>query len=47
MRGRENQFFDAMRLDVELEKQIKTFAEKEKLPAKIAGEFVVRVEVSK
>ena len=34
MRGRENQFFDAMRLDVELEKQVKQFAEQEKLTAR-------------
>ncbi len=43
LRGRENQFFDAMRLDVELEEQIKKFAEQEKLTAKVTREFVVEV----
>ena len=43
MRGRENQFFDAMRLDVELEEQVKRFAEQEKLTAKVTREFVVRI----
>ncbi len=44
LRGRENQFFDAMRLDVELEEQIKKFAEQEKLTAKITREFLVEVK---
>ena len=43
MKGRENQFFDAMRLDVELEEQVKKFAEQEKLTAKATREFVVEV----
>ena len=43
MRGRENQFFDAMRLDVELEEQVKRFAEQEKLMAKVQREFVIKV----
>ena len=43
MRGRERQFFDAMRLDVELEEQIKQFAEQEKFTVKITREFVVKV----
>lgn len=43
MRGRENQFFDAMRLDVELEEQIKQFAAQEKLTAKVQREFVIKV----
>ena len=46
MKRQENQFFDAMRLDMELEEQIKTFTEKEKLTAKITREFVVKVEGS-
>lgn len=41
MKGRESQFFDAMRLDVELEEQVKKFAEQEKLTAKVTREFVV------
>lgn len=41
MKGRERQFFDAMRLDVELEEQVKKFAEQEKLTAKITREFVI------
>ncbi len=44
MKGRENQFFDAMRLDVELEEQVKKFAEQEKLTAMIRREFLVKVE---
>ena len=44
MHGRESQFFDAMRLDMELEEQIKAFAEKEKLTAKVTRDFVVKVE---
>lgn len=46
MKRQENQFFDAMRLDVELEEKIKAFAEKEKLTAKVQREFVVRVRCS-
>lgn len=46
-KGRESQFFDAIRLDVELEEQVKKFAEQEKLTAKAQREFVVKVEVSK
>ena len=44
MKKQESQFFDAMRLDLELEEQIKEFAEKEKLTAKVIREFVVKVE---
>lgn len=44
MKGRESQFFDAMRLDVELEEQMKQFAEQEKLTAKVTREFVVEVK---
>lgn len=44
MKRQENQFFDAMRLDMELEEQIKAFTEKEKLTAKVTREFVVKVE---
>ena len=44
MKRQENQFFDAMRLDMELEEKIKSFAEKEKLTAKVQREFVLRVE---
>ena len=44
MKGRESQFFDAMRLDVELEEQVKKFAEQEKLTAKATREFVVKVK---
>ena len=46
MKKQENQFFDAMRLDLELEEQIKEFTEKEKLTAKVTREFVVKVEGS-
>lgn len=43
MKGRERQFFEAMRLDMELEDRGKKFAEQEKLTAKITREFVVEV----
>lgn len=33
MKKQENQFFDAMRLDLELEERIKIFVKKEKLTA--------------
>ena len=46
MKGRESQFFDAMRLDVELEEQVKKFAEQEKLTAKVTREFVVQISAS-
>ena len=46
MKRQENQFFDAMRLDMELEEKIKAFAEKEKLTAKVQREFVVIVRCS-
>ena len=39
-------FFDATRLDMKLEEKIKTFAEKEKLTAKVQREFVVIVRCS-
>lgn len=43
MKSRENQFFAAMRLDVELEEQIQKFAEQEKLTAKVIREFMIAV----
>ena len=43
MKRQENQFFDAMRLDMELEEKIKTFNEKENLTAKVQREFVVLI----
>ncbi len=46
MKKQESQFFDAMRLDLKLEEQIKEFTEKEKLTAKVTREFVVKVEGS-
>ena len=42
----ESQFFDAMRLDLELEEQVKAFSEKEKLSAKVVREFIIRMEAS-
>ena len=44
MKKQESQFFDAMRLDMELEQQIREFLEKEKLTAKITREFVVEIK---
>lgn len=47
MQRQENQFFAEMQLDLELEKQIKVFVEKEKLTAKVVREFVLKVEGEK
>ena len=47
MSKQENQFFDAMRLDLELEEQMKSLAEKEKLTAKVVREFVIKMEATK
>ena len=44
MKRQESQFFDAMRLDMELEEKIKSFAEKEKLTARVQREFVVVID---
>ena len=46
MKRQENQFFDAMRLDMELEEKMKSFAEKQKLTARVQREFVVQVTVN-
>lgn len=43
MKRQESQFFDAMRLDMELEEQVKAFAKKEKLNVKVIREFLVQV----
>lgn len=43
MKRQESQCFDTMRLDMELEEQIKAFAEKEKLMVKVTREFLVQV----
>ena len=40
----ENQLFDAMRLDLKLEEQLKALIAKEKLTAKVTREFVVRMD---
>lgn len=47
MSKQENQFFDAMRLDLELEEQMKALAAKEKLTAKVVREFVIKLEATK
>jgi hypothetical protein len=44
LKKQESQFLDAMRLDLELERQVKEFTEKEKLTAKVTREFVLKVE---
>ena len=44
MKRQESLFFDAMRLDMELEEKMKSFAEKAKLTAKVQREFLVKVE---
>ena len=43
MKHQESQFFDAMRLDMELEEKMKSFADKEKLTARVQREFVVTI----
>ena len=43
MKRQENQFFDAMRLDMELEEKMKSFAEKQKLTARVQRECVVTI----
>ena len=43
MKRQESQFFDAMRLDMELEEKIKSFADKEKLTETIQREFIIRI----
>ena len=43
MKRQENQFFDAMRLDMELEEKINSFVEKEKLTAKVQREFIITI----
>lgn len=44
MKKQESQFFDVMRLDLEPERWIKEFTEKEKLTARVTREFVLKVE---
>lgn len=44
MKRQEGQFFEAMRLDMELEKKMKAFSEEEKFTAKVTKEFVVRMK---
>lgn len=47
MSKQENQFFDAMRLDLELEEQTKALADGDKLTAKDVREFVVQITGNK
>lgn len=44
MRKQENQFFDAMQLDLEVENKINEFLGREKLTAKAVRQFVINVE---
>ena len=44
MKREENQFFDDMRLDLELEEQIKAFMGNEKIDISIVRDFVVEVK---
>ena len=44
MKKQESQFFDAMRLDMELEERIKRFTEAERLSATVTREFTVHME---
>ena len=43
MKKQESQFFDAMRLDMELEERIKRFTDAERLTATVVREFIVRL----
>ena len=47
MSKQENQFFNAMRLDLELEEQMKALADRDKLTAKVVREFVIKLEATK
>lgn len=47
MNRQEGQFFEAMRLDMELEEKAKTFSDKETVIAKVQKEFVVEVHCEK
>ena len=44
MKKQESRFFDAMKLDLELERQIKEFTEREKVTARVTREFIIKVE---
>lgn len=44
MKRQEGQFFEAMRLDMELEEKVGSFRENEKLTTKVQREFVVEVK---
>ncbi|MBR6862288.1 MAG: DEAD/DEAH box helicase [Acidaminococcaceae bacterium] len=44
LQRQEKQFFDALRVDVELEEQLQTLAAREKLTAKVMREFIISVE---
>ena len=43
MKREENQFFDAMRLDLELEEQIKAFMDNEKIDISIVRDFIITI----
>lgn len=47
MKRQEGQFFEAMRLDMELDEKIKIFSDKETVVAKKQKEFVVEVHCEK
>lgn len=44
LKKQDSQFFEAMQLDIEIEKQVNEFLGKEKLTAKVIRQFVVEVE---
>ena len=46
LQRQENQFFDALRADAELEEQLKALAGREKLAARVMKEYVVGIEPS-
>ena len=47
MSKQENQFFDAMRLDLELDEQMRAIAAEEKLTAKVVRESVIKMKATK
>ena len=44
MAKQESQFFDAMKIDLELEEKVKALTEKEKISARIVREFLLNVK---
>ncbi len=43
-KGQEGQFFEEMRLDLELEEKIKAFTEREKVTETVTREFILKIQ---